>query len=449
MGSILIASRRCPTNERSYAVLLRGCRCASSKSTETNAASKASDDAITVDGTLVTKSGLAAQCLQPRPIFPWRSSPDPLERLRRPEKPSADSSDTDEETNARLDEYYESDYFTRGGPLGPGWPSPMESWFRGALYANSMNLLGVSWLSVLMPWTRKDWEHDMELGFQHAFISGVNGMIENTYTLLEQKNDTTLDDDVVESDDEGVSCGALDVTLDPLPLVERNGGVIPPSDTNKGEESGSKSRSNRKREEYSMLQQNLRELYQSARQHSHPSKVNIVLRTEPQSAKIESMFPVFGLSRPLVQDHPNLRHTYRNLIQRFQRKHREAVLSGKKRVNPIETGQFLIANLCEVMERSEKMSDDGHAAVTIIAQVSINCKEIFCVRDVESGKIIQGCDSVQPRDVTHLVRFEMIVREVHDDSEEDSSDGDGWAMELGRWQVTDWDDLLDGNVFFT
>lgn len=43
-----------------------------------------------------------------------------------------------------------------------------------------------------------------------------------------------------------------------------------------------------------------------------------------------------------------------------------------------------------------------------------------------------------PRDVQHLVRFEMVIRESTDE-----------GLEIGRWQIVDWDDLLEGNIFFT
>jgi len=413
---------------------------------------KAADDTIAVDGTKVERSTLAATCVQPRPIFPWRSSPDPLERLRMPVKPTSYSDDEmDDEEKNDLEEYFASDYFTKGGPLGAGWFSPMEPWFRGVLYANSMRALGVSWPSIIMPWTRKDWENDMEGNFCHAFSNGVNGMIEDTYILAE--NEVNHNEEKDEQEDESGSFDVnLDLTLDPLPLAEKNGDSASSTESNKGEGSNEKKSSgmDEEEEEYNMLQQNFRQLYQSAREHSHPSKVNIVLRTEPQSAQIESMFPVLGLSRSLVKDHPNLRHTYRNFLKHLQNKNKEAVLAGKKKLNPIELGTLIMEGLEEVMERSAKLSGDGNAAITIIAQVSINCKEIFCVRDVASGDIIQGYGDGQPRDVTHLVRFEMVVREklANVDSLEDLEDGD-WEMEIGRWQISDWDDLLDGNVFFT
>ncbi|KAL7541162.1 hypothetical protein ACHAXR_013150 [Thalassiosira sp. AJA248-18] len=463
MNSILnVARPRCPLiKRRPLEALFQNHRHigGSTSTSSSDTASKASDDAIAADGTTAgARSTLAAQCVQPRPIFPWRSSPYPLERLTIPVKPTTNSisnnDDTDnqdgmEQDNARLEEYYASDYFTKGGPLGPGWVSPMEPWFRGVLYANSMHLLGVSWPTILIPWTRKHWVDDMEWNFCNAFSSGVSGMIEDTYILPENDDSSNKKE---EKDDQGDESGAfdvnLDITLDPLPLAKKNGEDT--SEINKGEGPHNNSKCadiNEEDEEYSMLQSNLRQLYQSARQHSHPSKVNIVLRTVPQSAQIESMFPVLGLSRKLVDDHPNLRHTYRNLMRGLERQSKEAVLAGRKRLNPMEVGKFTMKGLLNAMERSANLSGDGNARITVVAQVSIHCKEIFCVRDVESGEIIQGYDDGQPRDVTHLVRFEMVVREKLVDA--DSPDDGNWEMKIGRWQITDWDDLLDGNVFFT
>jgi superfamily I DNA/RNA helicase len=90
---------------------------------------------------------------------------------------------------------------------------------------------------------------------------------------------------------------------------EKNNKKCDDSSTTKDNDVISNNSNSNDNEEYSMLQCNLRNLYQSAKKLSHPNKINILLRTEPQSAKIESMFPLFGLSRSLVEDRPNLRHT--------------------------------------------------------------------------------------------------------------------------------------------
>ena len=438
------------------------------------------------------------------------------------------------------DDYYDCDYYNKGGPLGPGWPSPMLPWFRTALKYTSLNLLGYStWFTLLcVPWKRGELECELEEGFRAAFVNGVNGMIYDTYHLdgnrpqqqQQEKNDkdtTTLAEEetsVNESNKDGSSSSSssssssLDVefdvdaniSLDPLPPASASAtannskevgvdtttaatttttsadtavAATPANDDEKSNikkcDSSSSSSTTKDDnndndnnnndnddEEHSMLQRNLRNLYQNAKRHSHPNEINILLRTEPQSAKIESMFPIFGLSRSLVEDRPNLRHTYRNYSKRLQDRHKERALatgksSSSSRLNPIEMGTFVMDSLQEVMAKSAQLSDDGRAVITIVAQVSIQCKEIFIVRDVITGDVLQGVDDVEPRDVTHLVRFEMVLRETlineddenNDDSKKQkgrySNEDEDWEIEIGRWQITDWDDLLDGNVFFT
>ena len=81
-------------------------------------------------------------------------------------------------------------------------------------------------------------------------------------------------------------------------------------------EGANKSSNIDKGEEYNMLHQNLHQMYQSTRQHSRPSKINIVVCKVPQPAQIESMFPFFLLSQSLVEEHQNLYHAYLKCLHR-------------------------------------------------------------------------------------------------------------------------------------
>ncbi len=117
-------------------------RLLATKDTSPAAAKTAGGDALTADGKTSTDcNNTTAKVIKPRPLFPWRSSSYPLPRLKMPTRnnksPKHDSDEASEQISD--EEYYDSDYFTKGGPLGPGWFSPMEPWFRGALYANSMH----------------------------------------------------------------------------------------------------------------------------------------------------------------------------------------------------------------------------------------------------------------------------------------------------------------------
>ena len=51
----------------------------------------------------------------------------------------------------------------------------------------------------------------------------------------------------------------------------------------------------------------------------------------------------------------------------------------------------------------------------------------------ESGKVVAGQAANQEQEtVLHLVRFEMLITKIHT---------------LGSWIISDWDDMLDGNVW--
>ena len=71
----------------------------------------------------------------------------------------------------------------------------------------------------------------------------------------------------------------------------------------------------------------------------------------------------------------------------------------------------------------------------------VECDEIFCVKDLSTGVTIQGDDDGKVRRVWHLVRFEMIV--------ETFPNNGGFLPfqhKQGNWQISDIDDLLDGNL---
>ncbi|KAL7449301.1 hypothetical protein ACHAWC_001374, partial [Mediolabrus comicus] len=345
LRAVVVSSRCCrkkqyrPCNnhhQQQQIIVRRTLSSTDSTACDKTAARTAGDDTLTVDGEAASDDcSITAQVIKPRPIFPWRSSPYPLPRLVMPKRSASKDDSNDNESNATTtdeEEYYDSDYFTKGGPLGPGWFSPMEPWFRGALYANSMHILGLGWLQIVLPWKRKEWEENMEWCFCEAFLRGVNGMIYDTYMINEC--DDSHRNESVQSDE------SFDLVLDFDHTIRKH-----KEDTITSGKDDKQSMLD-KNEEHCMLQYNLRQLYQSAREHSLPSDVNIVLRTEPVRAEIESMFPIFGLSRKLVSDHPNLRHSYRNLAKTIQRKQKEKQLEGKQqKLNFLEIATIITKGL--------------------------------------------------------------------------------------------------------
>jgi hypothetical protein len=92
--------------------------------------------------------------------------------------------------------------------------------------------------------------------------------------------------------------------------------------------------------------------------------------------------------------------------------------------------------LDDMAKKQMRRRGDKKMQMTIVAQVAVQCDEVFLVKDLESDTVLQGDANGEMTDVTHLVRFEIVV-------DIDSQTG---KSEIGRWKITDWDDLLDGNV---
>ena len=126
MISLLVATTR-----RSSATLRCCIRSSTSSALFSNNSSAANnkaatDDTIALEETAENKVSNLATKYVPRPIFPWISSPEPLPRLIKPIKPSLNNDTEEDDEIIELEKYYETDYFTKGGPLGQGWISPME-----------------------------------------------------------------------------------------------------------------------------------------------------------------------------------------------------------------------------------------------------------------------------------------------------------------------------------
>jgi hypothetical protein len=71
---------------------------------------------------------------------------------------------------------------------------------------------------------------------------------------------------------------------------------------------------------------------------------------------------------------------------------------------------------------------------TIIADVLVDCIEVFQVKDLSNNKIVQG--EKQERAVRHAVRMELDVGMVVDDDDEH-------YYYQKNWRIADLDDLFD------
>lgn len=158
-----------------------------------------------------------------------------------------------------------------------------------------------------------------------------------------------------------------------------------------------------------MLEKKLIELYTNA---VDPSTTDLLLCLKPLSSKLENVFSVI-FTREAVEEDSSLAEAGRKM--RYE---------SRVTRNPMEVSRML------------KDLDDKQkpiALFTIMADVSIQCLETFAVKDKSTGTIVSG--STDPQEVTHLVRFEV------------TTDLDG-GRHLGSWRIVDWDDLLEGNVWY-
>lgn len=155
------------------------------------------------------------------------------------------------------------------------------------------------------------------------------------------------------------------------------------------------------------LEKRLIELYANV----DPTTTDLSLCMKPLSSKLENVFSVI-FTRDTVQEDASLAEAGRKM--RYE---------SRVARNPLEVSRIL-----KELDQKKKPI----ALFTIIADVSIHCLEAFCVKDKSTGAIVNG--STDPQEVTHLVRFEVTT----------NLDG----RHLGSWRIVDWDDLLEGNVWY-
>jgi len=101
------------------------------------------------------------------------------------------------------------------------------------------------------------------------------------------------------------------------------------------------------------------------------------------------------------------------------------------------------------LELSRELMEDfrqkGVSENTVVCQVLVPCKETFWVKDTTTGKVLQG--DTRQRTVLHLVRFEQVTKiHIINDKNSRRSRFFPFRHELGEWKITDIDDLCDGNL---
>ena len=381
----------------------------------------------------LSKKESVALKLDPRAIFPWRHSPHPLPRLI----PNT------------------QEFVAQGGYIGPHLP-PLNGFTRSLAWINAAGFLGAKIVNYA------GWKSDMEDSFQLAFAAGVQGVLHDVYTCTNLQKESDLDSErKLDSTDVDTDIDT-DANIDAEKKTESD-----TSDADMSDQAPLSSQepsfpisfehSINRKDDYQlkqalpegtchhMLEPQLVSLYRSAHT-CGKHKLQIKLRSNPKSATIQSLFVLPFLTRREVEDNVALKHSYRNIVKAL---HSRGSEKGRE-LNYIEIGNLVGEKLDDMsmaqMQRRErkKMNRDNDRdgnimQVTVVAQVSIDCDEVFFVKDTETGDVVQGDAEGNTNDVTHLVRFEMVV----------DMNAETGEVHLGNWQITDWDDLLDGNMFFS
>jgi hypothetical protein len=177
----------------------------------------------------------------------------------------------------------------------------------------------------------------------------------------------------------------------------------------------------------SMVHPDLLNLYESAREHGKESlRVRLEVRPcKDEDPQLVSLFTFPFLSRENIKIYHGRKKKYLQFLDMM------AIQGG--------VSSEAMAIIHEFMDEFYR---DKMVESTVVCQVLIPCDEIFCVKDTETGGLMQGHADEKFRRVVHLVRFEQVVKTHWTES----SGFLPFRLEPGNWQVTDIDDLLDGNL---
>lgn len=167
-----------------------------------------------------------------------------------------------------------------------------------------------------------------------------------------------------------------------------------------------------------MVEPKLQKLFSSAHQ-SGREQIQVHLQTKPTGAVLHSLHSLPALSRSIAARHPSL---IRNI--------EKARLTGDS--------QFMGNRYIDAINAELDEEHRGTMESTMFAEVLVYCDEIFCVRDLKTGAVVQGNEDGKARQVVHGVRMERVRTSKF-----------GKNITLNNWMITDIDDLLDGNRWFT
>jgi len=341
--------------------------------------------------------GFTASMTPPQAIFPWRHEEEKLPRL----------------IPGTLE------HFQQGGALGPGFPFQLPPFMQFVLGTIAATRLKIPWYHQLIG----GWKEELAESSAWAFSQGVSAVLSNTYEIPFDEISSQSAEGEDGSIHGGVNFGYTTTTFTPentKSIDNATGGEQCPE------------------VEY-MMEENLRKLYQSAHD-SGKDQMQIVLQTKPIKASLQSILWIPFLSRSLVEQRPELRQSFMKLAEELE-SHEKKLGRPISQFEAMKVGGAFAEALAGA---SMQHFDDKHIwESTLIAQVLVECDEVFSVTDLRTNQVIQGHADGKVRRVSHLVRLENKMETHLPENAARAS-----AHYVGSWQITDWDDLLDGNLWY-
>jgi len=165
--------------------------------------------------------------------------------------------------------------------------------------------------------------------------------------------------------------------------------------------------------------------------HSKHQRLEVRLKMVVYDTELISLYAIPYLSRRNAKEDPELLKFYREML-------------GK----PSAARASYLSKL-----RQEHLDNKGHMESTVIAQCIVWCDELFYVKDLTTGQILQGqkeqhsgekeidlATTAESKKIPHLVRMERTVI-----TKRDPISGT-FQNEQQDWIITDIDDIVGGNL---
>lgn len=292
-------------------------------------------------------------------------------------------------------------------PLGGKLTKP--TWRDWIVVDVITNMVAVGGLGV--PWYKAfahSWRHDLANSAAFAFSQSVDAVLTSSYRIPwnSDASSTATDEELFVSFDSTKST---------------NGGNDHPD--GKTEHAGADNNEYPNVED--MLDERLVRQYQAAHEYGR-DHIRVKLQMRPTSAHLHNLFGIPFLTREEVRHNPSLQDKYSSFL---------LSMTGVGTYQIIQAANKWLEHM--MIEQMERRSEPI-VSTTLMAQVLVHCDEVFSVHDIHTGMLLQGDADGAFHPVIHLVRLEMVIEYNLETSE--------WQQ--GHWIITDWDEILEGNIWF-